>query len=410
MHPVLLKIPLPNARLPLSWPLVVIALLGAAIALLGFRRKSGDLVVIGSVIAVAGIVFAFSFWHKSIALIDLPIESYGAMLCVALVVGHQLTLALAHNDGLSRDETTKCFVVAVITGLVGARLLYVLENFAQHARIADVLALRRGGLALYGGLLGGLAGSWIYLRSKRTLLAWADAAAPGAAFAVVIGRIGCYLFGCDFGRPLAAGAPRWLSALGRFPRWSEGTLPEVSGSPAWLRHVTGRGLSSDSAASLPVHPTQLYEAAAGVMLVGLVFYVRKRRSFEGEVFLAFVFGYGVLRFIVEILRDDAERGSFGPHLAEHLYVALALAAFAVAFSYGPARALHGERAQRLAQALSLLPAVASFLLLRPADAAAAPVQLSTAQWLALLSALAVAAAWSALQRAARARQSAHNST
>jgi phosphatidylglycerol:prolipoprotein diacylglycerol transferase len=146
------------------------------------------------------------------------------------------------------------------------------------------------------------------------------------------------------------------------------------------------------------------------MLVGLIFYVRKRRSFEGEVFLAFAFGYGLLRFIVEILRDDVERGSFGPHLAEHLYVALALAAFGVAFSYGPARALHGERARRLAQALSLLPAVASFAVLRPAAAAAAPVQLSTAQWLALLSALAVAATWSALQRAARARPSAHSST
>ena len=86
---------------------------------------------------------------------------------------------------------------------------------------------------------------------------------PALALGTVLTRIGCYLYGCDFGTPLGACAPGWLKALGTFPRWHHDDL-HVYGSPAWLHHVDRYGLARDSSASLPVHPTQLYEALAGV--------------------------------------------------------------------------------------------------------------------------------------------------
>src|SRR5260221_581658 len=91
------------------------------------------------------------------------------------------------------------------------------------------------------------------------LLPWADVAVPSLASGLLLTRIGCYLFGCDFGKPLGIGAPAWLKRLGTFPRWPSDLL-DGAGSPAWMQHVNERGLSITSRASLPVHPTELYES------------------------------------------------------------------------------------------------------------------------------------------------------
>src|SRR5437868_15077404 len=95
-------------------------------------------------------------------------------------------------------------------------------------------------------------------------------------------RIGCYLFGCDFGKPLPPGAPDWLKSMGTFPHWGEGTLLHGSGSPAWVQHVQHKVLDFDSAASLPVHPTQVYEPLVGASPLALPFRVPKNLRFRGQ--------------------------------------------------------------------------------------------------------------------------------
>jgi phosphatidylglycerol:prolipoprotein diacylglycerol transferase len=275
-------------------------------------------------------------------------------------------------------------------------MLYVLTNSGAFHSLADVLALRRGGLVAYGGFLGGLLGAWIFLRHQRLpLLPWADVAMPALASGLCLTRIGCYLFGCDFGRPLSEHAPRWLARLGTFPRWDEGLVGGVSGSPAWTQHVAVHGLSPDAETSLPVHATQLYEALVGLALVGLALFRLPRRSFRGEVFLTCAFAYGLLRFGIEVLRDDAERGVWGPRLAAHVYVPLMLLVFAAAYNYGPARSVAPALVKRASQVISLLPALVAWLALRPTHAQKGElVQLSTSQWIALATAIAIAAAWS----------------
>jgi phosphatidylglycerol:prolipoprotein diacylglycerol transferase len=123
----------------------------------------------------------------------------------------------------------------------------------------------------------------------------------------VLTRIGCYLYGCDFGTPLSPTAPSWLKALGTFPRWHYDQL-QIYGSPAFLHHMDRYALDREAAASLPVHPTQLYEAAAGLVLLALVLAVRRRRRFHGQVMLLLAIGYGAARFGFEYVRDDPERG------------------------------------------------------------------------------------------------------
>jgi phosphatidylglycerol:prolipoprotein diacylglycerol transferase len=206
-------------------------------------------------------------------------------------------------------------------------------------------------------------------------------------------RIGCYWFGCDFGKPLGVNAPSWLKRLGTFPRWPSDVL-DGAGSPAWLQHVDLRGLSVSAQASLPVHPTELYESLAGALLLVLTWRLRRASRFRGEVFLAFTFGYGYLRFLLEILRDDSERGSFGPAVREHVLVPALLVLLASAFVYGPARSIGRTALRRLSVALALAMPVLAYCLLRPLSGTAPNVvQLSTSQWISLLTALGAAFAW-----------------
>jgi phosphatidylglycerol---prolipoprotein diacylglyceryl transferase len=402
MHPILFRIPLPGWTLPLFPTLLVAAGIGLVLAALGWRKKIGDLLLVGGVLAVGCGFAAFGMRGKTYTLSELPIYSYGAMLCLSLVVGWFLTLGLAERDGLSRDTMANCYFITAVGALIGARLLYVLTNSGEFQQAGDLLNIRRGGMVAYGGFLGGFAASWFFLRTKQLrLLPWADVAVPSLASGLLITRIGCYLFGCDFGKPLSDTAPAWLARLGTFPRWPDGTLPEGSGSPAWVQHVNQQGLLPDSTASLPVHPTQLYESLAGLFLLGLVFWLRKRQTFRGQVFFAFTFAYGLLRFLIEILRDDLERGEFGPHLSQHVFLLLALLAFAAAFCYGPARSITNPRVRVAAQAVSVVPAVVVFFWLKPPSfAAPTPLQLSTSQWIAMLTAIGVAAAWSTYARSA----------
>jgi phosphatidylglycerol---prolipoprotein diacylglyceryl transferase len=404
MHPILFRVPLPGWTIPLFPTLLGVALLAVVIALIGWRKRAIDLLAIGGAATIAAGMAAFSFRGQDYTLAPLPIYSYGAMLCLSIIIGWFLTLGLAEKDGLPRETMANCYFVTALSALVGARLLYVLTNLHEFQAFTDLFALRRGGLVAYGGFLGGFVGALVYLRrNKLRLMPWADVAVPSLALGLVVTRLGCYLFGCDFGKPLAAGAPSWLAKLGTFPRWPEGTVSDGAGSPAFIQHVNERGLSPDATASLPVHPTQIYESVAGLLLFALVFLVRKKQRFRGEVFLAFTFGYGLFRFLIETVRDDLERRMWGPHVAEHLLVPLALIAFGAAFAYGPARAIALAGRRRAAQAAALLPAFVSFALLNPASFAPDnPVQLSTSQWIALLTALASGFAWSVLQQGWRA--------
>lgn len=402
MHPVLFRLPLPSWTIPLFPALIALGVAGALLALFGWRKRAADLLVIGVAVAIGGVFAATSFKGQVYTLTPLPIYSYGAMLCLSIVVGWYLTLGLAEKDGLPRDKMANCYFITALAALVGARLLYVVTNPSEFQSFRDLFALRRGGLVAYGGFLGGFVGSWVYLKTaKIRLLPWADVAAPSLAAGLLITRIGCYLFGCDFGTPLSESAPGWLKKLGTFPRWDDSTLLEGSGSPAWSQHVDKLGLSPDSDVSLPVHPTQLYEALAGVVLLVMVFLVRQRQRFRGEAFLALTFGYGFLRFVIEIWRDDIERGRFGPFLGAHVVIPAVLLLFAAAFAYGPAREIANEKVRRAAQLLSLLPGVVVYFALRPESFATPnPAQLSTSQWIAIVTGVAAAVAWGTLRDAA----------
>ena len=394
MHPVLFKIPFPHWSLPLGPLLLLLGALGILLAVFGQRKGAFDLLVIGLLSASSGLVGSFWFWGQRFALESLPIYSYGALLCASIVVGWFLTLRLGAQAGFARELSANCYFVTIIAALLGARVLYVLTNLAEFQDPFAVLAVRRGGLVAYGGFLGGFVGAFWYLRRRGVaLLPWADIAVPSLASGLLLTRIGCYLFGCDFGKPLSGSAPAWLKRLGTFPRWPSDVL-DGAGSPAWLQHVDLRGLSLSSQSSLPVHPTELYESLLGGCLLVLLVWLARQRRFAGESFFAFTFAYGYSRFLLEVVRDDSERGSFGPAFPLHLLIPAVLWLFAAAFAYGPAQSIRRLMWRRGAVGVGVALGGLAYWLLRPVQAVSVErAALSTSQWISVITCLAVAFAW-----------------
>jgi phosphatidylglycerol:prolipoprotein diacylglycerol transferase len=215
----------------------------------------------------------------------------------------------------------------------------------------------------------------------------------------MITRLGCYMFGCDFGQPLKPGAPMFLQKLGTFPHWAEGTLDHGSGSPAWAQHLHEGKITADALTSLPVHPTQLYESLVGLGLLALLLYVRSKQKFRGEIFFLFAFAYGVCRYLLEVLRDDAERGSIPPSLPEHILVPLGYAVLAAGFAIGFSQLIKNITMRRVAQVAAFLPAILLFVALKP-EAFETNMQFSTSQFIGITSGFAACVAFAVFYKAA----------
>jgi phosphatidylglycerol---prolipoprotein diacylglyceryl transferase len=223
------------------------------------------------------------------------ITSFGAMVALAALVGLWLFRRELQRSGLPLDAAD-AGLVGVIGGLAGAKLLWTIEHLAE-APIADLL-FSRGGLSWYGGLIGGVGAGILYIAFKGwPVVPTLAAATPALAFGHLIGRIGCFLVGDDYGRP--------------------SNLPWAIAFPEGLPPTT-----------VPVHPTQIYEAI-GVGLLGWWLLRWRRQGVPDAVVLGrYLLAAGALRFGIEFLRVNV-RVAFGLSVA-HIVSLFAMAAGAVA--------------------------------------------------------------------------------
>lgn len=201
----------------------------------------------------------------------------------------------------------------VIGSLLGARLLFLLTRVGIYATACGEAArgegpwgscfawlrIWEGGLVFYGGFLGALLAGWLWCRKHKVdYLAACDRFVPALAIGHAIGRIGCVAAGCCFGA-----------------RGHGGVLVEYPfGSGAFhhhLHHATEaeRAVLLERLVSLPVHATQFYEAIGEfILFVGLVFFLRPRKRYHGQLLAWWLGAYGVLRIVLELFRDDPIRG------------------------------------------------------------------------------------------------------
>ncbi len=253
----------------------------------------------------------------TIPALGFSLHGFSLMMMLACFGALGITFWRARREGIDSDSVAGLAVWLISGGFIGARLMFVVQHPETVHRISDVFKIWQGGIVFYGCIMGGLIGSVIYwMRHPFPFLAMADAVAPALAVGSTLGRVGCFLNGCCFGArsdsPLAVCFP--------------------AGSPPWIRHVESGLLSPSSGFSLAVHPTQLYAALDGLLLLGLLtwFYPRRRR--DGEVMALLMVAYPVLRFANESLRADEPAVVAGLTAAQAISVGLLLAGVATWFT------------------------------------------------------------------------------
>jgi len=198
------------------------------------------------------------------------------------------------------ETTWDLLFMAVLGGILGAKLYYILLNFPRLVEDPMDLLLARAGLVWYGGFIGGLAlVVWKIRRSGLNLAQQADLIAPGLALAYGVGRIGCFLVGDDWGRPTGS----WVGI--RFPQGAPPTRVDIIERQFGIE--VDPALIAEYGEIVPVHPTQLYEIVLSILIFLFLWSIRRHRHRTGWLFMAWLALAGTERFVVEFFRAKDDR-------------------------------------------------------------------------------------------------------
>lgn len=223
---------------------------------------------------------------------EIEIRWYGIIIVLGIIAGFSYAAYRAKQSGLSLDDMLDYVLVALPLGIICARLYYVVFfNDGSYKTFYDVIAIWEGGLAIYGGVLGGLLGMFLVSRHKKNKFrAVLDCFAPGVMIGQIFGRWGNFFNAEAYGTLDHIDFP----FIGRiFTPHFEENYP--------LRMVIENGYVG----KIAVHPTFLYESVwnlLGLLLIHLFF---NRKRFDGEVALWYFAWYGFGRFFIEGMRDDS---------------------------------------------------------------------------------------------------------
>jgi phosphatidylglycerol:prolipoprotein diacylglycerol transferase len=229
------------------------------------------------------------------------LHTYGVLLALAFLVGLWVISRQAKRAGLDANRITDMAVWVLIAGLVGAKLLLVAVDWRYFGRNPREIGsiLQSGGV--YGGLIGGILVAWWYVR-RNHLPGWqtADVLVPGVALGQAIGRLGCFAAGCCWGRTTQV-------------PWA------VTFTDVYSARAVGTPMDT------PVHPSQLYESFATFLIFLVLLWLAPRKRFQGQVALVYVALYSAVRFGLEFLRGDPDRGAwFGGTVSTSQLIAIAL--------------------------------------------------------------------------------------
>lgn len=255
-----------------------------------------------------------------------PVYTYGLLLAAAYLLGLQFAIVRARSRGLDQSRIMDLGIWIIVSALIGAKgMLVVVEHDRFGWSWNDLVNLFRSAGVFYGGLIAAVAVALIYLRRHR-MPVWTvtDVFAPGIALGHVIGRLGCLLAGCCFGRD-ATGIPWAITFHSEFARQNVGTP-----------------------LGIPLHPTQIYEAGAELLILGFLLLTEHRgRPFPGRTFWSYMLLYGVSRFIIEFYRGDS-RGTvdfFGAALSTSQFVSVLLVPLSLVMLFYLGRAVGPEPAE-----------------------------------------------------------------
>ena len=209
------------------------------------------------------------------------LPTYGLFVAMGIVAGILVTIRIGKSQGIGSQQIVDMGFIIVFSGIIGSRLAFVMMNFSYFkTNPVDIIKLWHGGLVFSGGLIAVLFAVVLY-SWRRNLNIWqiGDLYSPAAAIGLGIGRIGCFMAGCCYGKPTDV---PWAVVF---------TDPR---SMAWPKNI-------------PLHPTQLYSSLSGFIIFIVIMIISAKKKFEGQVLLWFLILHSTQRLLIERFRGD-DRG------------------------------------------------------------------------------------------------------
>ena len=230
---------------------------------------------------------------KSISIFGFSIAYYGIVIVTGMMIAIWIAQREAKRTGQNPEQYLDLAMIGIAAGILGARIYYVIFAWDYYKDdLLSIFNIRQGGLAIYGGIIGACIAVVIYSRKKKQNFGLLmDTASMSIVFGQIMGRWGNF-----FNREAFGDYTNNLFAM-QLPV-SAVRANEIT-QKMWDHVVTVNGVEY-----IQVHPTFLYESLWNVGVLLFLFWFRKRKKFNGEVFLMYLIGYGLGRIWVEGLRTD----------------------------------------------------------------------------------------------------------
>ncbi len=247
----------------------------------------------------------------SFSLFGVEIKLYGLMIAIGFLTAYFIATREAKRTGQDDEIYVDFILWMVIPAIIGARLYYIIFSWDEYVQpgkgfgeiLLDMINVRQGGLAIYGGLIAGVIVAIIFCKKKKvSLLLMADTAAMAVLAGQIIGR-----FGNFFNREAFGDYTDSLFAMGIPTSYysEQGSLRGLMNAGVINEAMINNSVQIDGVAWITVHPTFLYEALWNLGVLLLIFFYRKHKKFNGELGLLYVWGYGLGRVWIEALRSDS---------------------------------------------------------------------------------------------------------
>jgi phosphatidylglycerol---prolipoprotein diacylglyceryl transferase len=219
---------------------------------------------------------------------NFSLPTYGLLVSLGVLIGLWISVRNSEKQGINGEHAWNFGILVVLSGIVGAKILYIINDwgyYSAHPREIFSFATLQAGGVFSGGLIAAfIAAAWYIRKNHMPALGTCDAFSPGLALGHAIGRLGCFAAGCCYGKPTS----HFWGVTFKNPL-----------AQAWVGTPLG----------VPLEPTQLFESIVELANFFILMWMLKRKKFDGQVFGAYLFLYGVARYFLEFLRDDPGRGS-----------------------------------------------------------------------------------------------------
>ena len=232
--------------------------------------------------------------QNHITIFGFSIAFYGIIIGIGMLLGITLAARDAEQRGIGEDTVYDFALLGIVCGVIGARLYYVFFQWDNYrGNLLEILNLRAGGLAIYGGVIGGILSLMVYCRrKKRNFLNLADSLILGVLVGQILGRWGNFFNAEAFGR--------YTDSLFAMQLRRDIVNPIMINS-ALLQHL----VRVNGVDYIQVHPTFLYESVWNLCLLLFLLWYRPKKRFTGEMFFLYLGGYGLGRVWIEGLRTDS---------------------------------------------------------------------------------------------------------